>query len=80
MFIPAGHICGKLHNLFPHSLRQYTYVPIFLIEGQMLPRDEDLSETNFKVSGKLMMYLPENEIDFFCEVPSNTYALLIVHL
>ena len=36
----------------------------------MLPRDEDLSETNFKVSGKLMMYLPENEIDFFVKYPA----------
>ena len=36
----------------------------------MLPRDEDLSETNFKDSGKLMMYLPENEIDFFVKYPA----------
>ena len=52
----------------PSAIYQCTY--LFLIERQMQPRDVDLSETNFKVRGKLMMYLPENEIDFFMKYPA----------
>ena len=59
MFIPAGHICGKLHNLFPIPFGNIPMY-LFLIERQMQPRDVDLSETNFKVRSKLTMYLPEN--------------------